>query len=342
MNNYFDAKMIKACIMEKPAEDVLWQYARENRCPRCNGQRLQPLGEMKTDRGAIGFLACRDCEFGVYLESAAAVDGSAEQRARDLLDRMDLLRVDNGIPVFPKDLTAGDVVELANLIADNERLLAGEKAADKQIAELEHSMEGCEQDYKNVMRGWNGAREILLPFLEDESQDAEIAAIASAARDRIERQQKQIESQIDSLAHFGETLEAVKGAEEFGDLVLRLLKERDRLRRAISFAMCTIRSGEDMTPEAEQIFTEALGSYSPLTFTVSCLGLLTDTPDELVVGARILARALDKPVYLTRAVPLGAIPSADGDWVITIDRDEHGSEVRIDPDGSAHEMDTYT
>lgn len=97
-----------------------------------------------------------------------------------------------------------------------------------------------------------------------------------------------------------------------------------------------------MTPEAEKIFTEALGSYSPLTFTISCLGLLTDMPDELVVGARILARALDKPVYLTRARSPGGISLSVGLWSITIERNGYGSEVRIDPDGSAHEQDVYT
>ena len=97
-----------------------------------------------------------------------------------------------------------------------------------------------------------------------------------------------------------------------------------------------------MTPEAEKIFTEALGSYSPLTFTVSCLGLLTDMPDELVVGARILSRELGKPVYLTRMVSQGGIVAGSGDWTITIERNGYGSEVRIDPDGSAHEQDVYT
>ncbi len=262
---YFDAAMVKACVMDKPVEDALWQYARDNRCPRCNGPGLQPLGELKTDRGPVGILACRECEYGVYVESVApVVKGSAEQRARDVLVRN------------AESLPAGDVVELETMIAENERL--------RSLSE----------------------------------------------------------SQVDTLAHFGETLEAVQGVEEFGDLVLRLLKERDRSRRAISFAMCTIRSGEEMTPEAEQVFTEALGSYSPLTFTVSCLGLLTDVPDELVVGARILARELGKPVYLTRMVSQGGIVPGSGDWTITIERDGYGSEVRIDPDGSAYEQDVYT
>lgn len=330
-NEYFHKGVIKTCVMEKPAEGALLKYARFNRCPRCDAARLHALGELKTERGPIGILVCLECEFGIYVESTAAVvKGSAEQRARDILVRN------------ASSLAAEDVVELEKVIADNERLLAGEKAADKRIQELEHSVEGLDQDYKNVMRDWNGAREILLPFLEDESQDVEIATIASAARDRIEQLQKLSQSQIDTLAHFCETLEAVQGPEEFGDLVLRLLKERDRSRRAICFAMSTIRSGEDMTPEAEKIFTEALGSYSPLTFTVSCLGLLTDMPDELVVGARILARELGKPVYLTRSRSPGGISLSVGVWSITIKRDGYGSEVRIDPDGSAHEMDVYT
>ncbi len=266
---YFDAAMVKVCVMDKPAEDALMEYARQNHCPRCNAPRLLPLGELKTDRGPIGILVCRECEFGIYVESAA----------------IDTL-------------------------------------ADEFVSEWQRGTSQADSTDENLKAQFLAAIEPII-----------------AERDRLN---KLSESQVDTLAHFGETLEAVQGVEEFSDLVLRLLKERDRSRRAISFAMCMIRSGEEMTPQAEEVFTEALGSYSPLTFTVSCLGLLTEKPDELVVGARILARQLGRAVYLTRAVPLGAIPSVDGDWVITLDRDEHGSEVRIDPNGSAHEMDTCT
>ena len=241
---------------------------------------------------------------------------------------------------------------------ERDRLLAGKKAADKRIAELEHSVERCGQDYKNVMRDWNGAREILLPFLEDESQDAEIAAIASAARDRIERQQKQIESQIDSLAHFGETLEAVKGAEEFGDLVLRLLKDRDRLQEALVF-YATPEHWSDLVPDEE---IEQNGSHTPITMDAGWkardaigpqaigmnqpehpgLDIVKDKPPELVVAARILARALDRTVYLTKMRSPGVLDTSERPWTITIEKDGYGSEVAIEPDGSALECDVWT
>lgn len=235
---YFDPEMIKACIMEKPAEDALWEYARQNRCPRCNSPSLQPLGELRADRGTIGILVCRECEYGVYVQGAAAVD----------------------------------------------------ETADKRIQELEQLVESRETD----------------------------------------------------LAHFGECLEAVNGAEDFCDLVLRFMKERDLARKAVAFAACTIRSGESMTDEAEAIFDEALGGLRSESLNdTTQLGLLTDKPADLVVGARILARAMDRPVYLTKPTSAGGIVSYET-WTLTIERDQRGSHVEIRPDGSAVACEVWT
>jgi hypothetical protein len=129
--------------------------------------------------------------------------------------------------------------------------------------------------------------------------------------------------------------------ETFGDLVLRLIKERDRAQKAVAFAMCTIRSGEAMTPEAEKIFADALGHYDPMAISTQ-LGLLTDKPDDLVTGARILARALDRTVYLTRMVTHGGVIAGSGTWTITIEHDRYGSHVAIEPDGSAKACEVLT
>jgi hypothetical protein len=61
---------------------------------------------------------------------------TAEQQARDLLERMDCVLMEGedeaGVEWWrePKDMSAGELVELANLIADGRR-------KDKRIAELE-------------------------------------------------------------------------------------------------------------------------------------------------------------------------------------------------------------
>ncbi len=235
-NEPFHKGVIKVCMMEKSAEDAVLKYARFNRCPRCDAARLQPLGELKTERGPIGILVCGECEFGVYVESTAAgVEGSAEQRARDLLDRMGLYRADcAGDPEYPSDLSSDDVAELANLIADNDRLLVGEKVADKRLAELEQ-------------------------------------------------------------------------------LVTR--------QKQYALATCTLRSDGPAHPG---------------------LDIVKDKPPELVIAARILARALDRTVYLTQMRSPGVLNTSERPWTITIEKDGYGSEVAIEPDGSALECDVWT
>lgn len=285
---YFDEATVKACVMSWEQEEPLVKYAQENCCPRCNAPTLRALGQLETDRGPIGILVCRDCEFGVYLESTAAVDGSADQkRARDILVRN------------ASSLNAEDVVELERVIADNERLLAGEKAADKLI-----------------------------------------------------------ESQVDSLAHFGECLEAVQGAEEFSDLVLRLMKDRDRLQEALVFYARPEHWSEPVPDrEIEQngshthatldagwkardaIGPQAIGMKAPAH---PGLDIVEDKPAELVVAARILARALDRTVYLTKMRTAGGLDTGDRPWTITIEKDGYGSEVAIKPDGSAKACDVWT
>ena len=59
---YFHKGVIKACVMEKPREDALLEYARFNLCPRCSAPRLLALGELKTERGPIGILVCLECD----------------------------------------------------------------------------------------------------------------------------------------------------------------------------------------------------------------------------------------------------------------------------------------
>lgn len=283
---YFDQALVKACVMDKPTEDVLWQYARENRCPRCNGQRLQPLGEIKTDRDPIGILVCRDCEFGIYVESVAASPDTTidVEQMRHLLDR---------------------------------------------------------------------TQEVLDEDLQTELQKF----CAVAAQSHNEKLQAENERLVDTVAHFGETLEAVQGGETFGDLVLRLLKERDRLQEALVFYARPEHWSEPVPDrEIEQngsnthatldagwkardaIGPQAIGMKAPVH---PGLDIVKDKPAELVVAARILARALDKTVYLTKMRSPGVLDTSERPWTITIEKDGYGSEVAIEPDGSALECDVW-
>lgn len=98
----------------------------------------------------------------------------------------------------------------------------------------------------------------------------------------------------------------------------------------------------DQGHDAREALDPTTQAEGPTTPTDDDLALVSDKPAELVAAARILARVLDKPVYLTRMTTMGGVVLGSGTWTITIERDGYGSEVKIEPDGSAWEQDVYT
>jgi hypothetical protein len=68
-----------------------------------------------------------------------AMAKTPEQLARDMLDSMELVRIVRGETIQPQSFTSGDVVELANLFAENMKLRkALGEALDGWETELRH------------------------------------------------------------------------------------------------------------------------------------------------------------------------------------------------------------